>query len=193
MVGGYEWKIWFFPNGKSVGVYNAGQTSLYLALRSNTKDRVLCLFEIHLIDQSGKGNHHGRSLFNTFPPDMTYFTLGHMDGLFYFIKQDCLEPSDYLKDDCLKINCSIQGLISRIEKLLLKNNADIFVKVAEETLIVQKSTLAAHSDVFRSLLSNAHQQHNEIVIPDTKPRTFECLRLVELEICAQVSRLVWST
>ncbi|KAG8378612.1 hypothetical protein BUALT_Bualt07G0003600 [Buddleja alternifolia] len=196
MVGGYLWAIRFFPCGNTVDAYRKGRTSLFLSLQSDVSYCVPCLFEIHLLDQSGKGRHHGRYLFNTFPPDVTYAVFGGLHGLPFFIKQAYLEHSDYLKDDCLKIRCTIQVLTSHIPEpmpplnkpnyyfgkhLQRENakNADVFLKVAGERFHAHKGKLAAHSSVFRSYLLDSYRIHpiyqDDIVIPDTEPRIFKAL------------------
>lgn len=61
MVGGYSWAIYFYPDGKSVED-NATYVSLFIALASEGTD-VRALFELNLIDQSGKGRHKIHSHF----------------------------------------------------------------------------------------------------------------------------------
>ncbi|KAI3957958.1 hypothetical protein MKW98_020600, partial [Papaver atlanticum] len=55
-VGGYAWAIYFFPDGKSPEENAAGHVSLYVALVSEGTD-VRALFELKLLDQSGKEMH----------------------------------------------------------------------------------------------------------------------------------------
>jgi hypothetical protein len=64
-VRGFDWAIYFYPNGKS-GEDGAAYVSLFIALVSEGTD-VRALFELTLVDQSGKGQdkvhtHFGRSL-----------------------------------------------------------------------------------------------------------------------------------
>jgi speckle-type POZ protein len=64
-VGGFDWAIYFYPDGKS-GEDGAAYVSLFIALASEGTD-VRALFELTLVDQSGKGQdkvhtHFGRSL-----------------------------------------------------------------------------------------------------------------------------------
>lgn len=61
MVGGYAWAIYFYPDGKSVED-NATYVSLFIALASEGTD-VRALFELTLLDQSGKGRHKIHSHF----------------------------------------------------------------------------------------------------------------------------------
>lgn len=60
-VGGYEWAIYFYPDGKSVED-NATYVSLFIALASEGTD-VRALFELTLLDQSGKERHKVNSHF----------------------------------------------------------------------------------------------------------------------------------
>lgn len=60
-VGGYEWAIYFYPDGKSVED-NATYVSLFIALASEGTD-VRALFELTLLDQSGKERHKVHSHF----------------------------------------------------------------------------------------------------------------------------------
>jgi hypothetical protein len=63
--GGFDWAIYFYPDGKS-DEDGAAYVSLFIALASEGTD-VRALFELTLVDQSGKGQdkvhtHFGRSL-----------------------------------------------------------------------------------------------------------------------------------
>jgi speckle-type POZ protein len=64
-VGGFEWAIYFYPDGKSPED-EAAYVSLFIALASEGTD-VRALFQLTLVDQSGNGQdkvhtHFGRSL-----------------------------------------------------------------------------------------------------------------------------------
>lgn len=54
-VGGHTWAIYFYPDGKSPED-NSTYVSLFIALASDATD-VRALFELSLMDQSGKGRH----------------------------------------------------------------------------------------------------------------------------------------
>ncbi|MQL73791.1 hypothetical protein Taro_006187 [Colocasia esculenta] len=60
-VGGYSWAIYFYPDGKSPED-NAVYVSLFIALASEGTD-VRALFELTLMDQSGKERHKVHSHF----------------------------------------------------------------------------------------------------------------------------------
>lgn len=61
MVGGYSWAIYFYPDGKGPED-NSAYVSLFIALASEGTD-VRALFELTLLDQSGKGKHKVHSHF----------------------------------------------------------------------------------------------------------------------------------
>ena len=60
-VGGYSWAIYFYPDGKSPED-NASYVSLFIALASEGTD-VRALFELTLMDQSGRERHKVHSHF----------------------------------------------------------------------------------------------------------------------------------
>lgn len=61
-VGGYQWAIYFYPDGKNPED-NSTYVSVFIALASEGTD-VRALFELTLVDQSGKGKHKVHSHFD---------------------------------------------------------------------------------------------------------------------------------
>ncbi|KAL0285298.1 UNVERIFIED_CONTAM: BTB/POZ and MATH domain-containing protein 5 [Sesamum calycinum] len=61
-VGGYKWAIYFYPDGKNPED-NSTYVSVFIALASEGTD-VRALFELTLVDQSGKGKHKVHSHFD---------------------------------------------------------------------------------------------------------------------------------
>jgi speckle-type POZ protein len=61
-VGGYQWAIYFYPDGKNPEDHSS-YVSVFIALASEGTD-VRALFELTLIDQSGKGKHKVHSHFD---------------------------------------------------------------------------------------------------------------------------------
>nr|CAB3497910.1 unnamed protein product [Digitaria exilis] len=61
-VGGYQWAIYFYPDGKNPED-NSAYVSVFIALASEGTD-VRALFELTLLDQSGKGKHKVHSHFD---------------------------------------------------------------------------------------------------------------------------------
>lgn len=70
IVGGYSWAIYFYPDGKSVED-NAAYVSLFIALASEGTD-VRALFELTLLDQSGKERHKVHTHFGRTPNSGPY-------------------------------------------------------------------------------------------------------------------------
>ncbi|KAK8543399.1 hypothetical protein V6N13_136089 [Hibiscus sabdariffa] len=194
-VGGYQWAIYFFPDGKNPED-NSTYVSVFVALASEGTD-VRALFELTLVDQSGKGKHKVHSHFDRSLESGPY-TLkyrGSMWGYKRFFRRALLETSDYLKDDCLKINCTV-GVVSAIDRsrlhsiqvpesdigahfgMLLENmeGSDITFDVAGEKIHSHKLVLAARSPVFRSeFFDGADVEKKEIVITSLEPRVFKAL------------------
>lgn len=105
-----------------------------------------------------------------------------------------LETSDYLKDDCLKINCTVGVVRSTIDcsslhtiqvsdpdigahfGMLLENmeGSDIIFNVAGEKFHAHKLVLAARSPVFRSeYFDRQDVDEQEIVVTDMEPEVFK--------------------
>ncbi|KAJ3669923.1 hypothetical protein LUZ60_010247 [Juncus effusus] len=168
-VGGYQWAIYFYPDGKNPED-NSAYVSVFIALASEGTD-VRALFELTLVDQSGKGKHKVHSHFDRSLESGPY-TLkyrGSMWGYKRFFRRTALETSDFLKDDCLKINCTVGVVISTMDACrphsisvpesdigshlgsLLENQegADVVFRVAGERFYGHKLVLAARSRVFR--------------------------------------------
>ncbi|KAK9155064.1 hypothetical protein Sjap_002544 [Stephania japonica] len=95
--------------------------SVFIALASEGTD-VRALFELTLLDQSGKGKHTVHSHFERSLESGPYALKyrGSMWGYKRFFRRAMLETSDFLKDDCLKINCSLSLsatlIVSKSEK-----------------------------------------------------------------------------
>ncbi|XP_042476127.1 BTB/POZ and MATH domain-containing protein 2-like isoform X2 [Macadamia integrifolia] len=171
MVGGYAWAIYFYPDGKSIED-NAAYVSLFIALASDGTD-VRALFELTLLDQSGKErhkvhSHFGRTL-ESGPYTLKY--RGSMWGYKRFFKRTALETSDYLKDDCLSVHCSV-GVILESGK-----GTDVNFEVDEETFAAHKLVLAARSPVFRAQLFGPMKDQNTqcIKVEDMEAPAFKAL------------------
>ncbi|KAL7098212.1 hypothetical protein ACP275_09G002900 [Erythranthe tilingii] len=189
-VGGHRWKVWLYPNGKIIESYNAGNASLFISLVSEAPPYryIHCLYDMHIIDQSGKGNHRGISSIKSDGP-VDFLRKDQFSGYNHFTKQATLESQDYLKDDCLKIRCTIGVLTRLVQNLpvievpksnigakLLKSKlgADISFKVENEIFWAHKWILAAHSPLFRTALSDCHRSE-EIVVPHMEPSIFKAM------------------
>ncbi|KAK4786408.1 hypothetical protein SAY86_003097 [Trapa natans] len=179
-VGGYQWAIYFYPDGKSPE-HNASYVSLFIALVSEGTD-VRALFELTLLDQSGRERHkvhsHFRRTLDSGPYTLKY--RGSMWGYKRFYQRDILETSDYIKDDCLVVYCSVGVVRSCIKSPkiysiavpssnlgqhlgeLLKSGmgADVTFEVNGELFSAHKLVLAARSPVFRAQLYGPIKDQN---------------------------------
>lgn len=196
-VGGYDWAIYFYPDGKNLED-NSMYVSVFIALASDGTD-VRALFELTLLDQSGKGKHKVHSHFDRALESGPY-TLkyrGSMWGYKRFFRRQTLEASDYLKDDCLSMHCTVGVVRNRVEgpkhftiaippsdmgrnlKYLLETETgwDILFRVGDETFKAHKLILAARSPVFRAqffgLVGNPNM--DEVELEDIEPSIFKAM------------------
>lgn len=198
-VGGYDWAIYFYPDGKNAED-NSMYVSVFIALASEGTD-VRALFELTLLDQSGKGKHKVHSHFDRALESGPY-TLkyrGSMWGYKRFFRRTTLETSDFIKDDCLAMHCTVGVVRTRVEgpkqytipippsdigqslKDLLESEVgcDITFQVADETFKAHKLILAARSPVFRAqffgLVGNPNM--DKVVVEDVEPSIFKAMLL----------------
>ncbi|XP_047942188.1 BTB/POZ and MATH domain-containing protein 2-like [Salvia hispanica] len=197
MVGGYDWAIYFYPDGKSAED-NSTYVSLFIALASEGTN-VRALFELTLLDQSGRERHKVHSHFSRALESGPY-TLkyrGSMWGYKRFFKRNALETSDYLKDDRLQIRCCVGVVKSRTEgpkiyciplppsdigqqfgKLLKSGKGtDVNFEVDGETFSAHKLVLAGRSPVFRAQLYGPMKDLSTrcIKVEDMKAPVFKAL------------------
>ncbi|KAL0289177.1 UNVERIFIED_CONTAM: BTB/POZ and MATH domain-containing protein 3 [Sesamum angustifolium] len=178
-IGGYEWAIYFYPDGKNPED-SSMYVSVFIALASEGTD-VRALFELTLLDQSGKGKHK----------------VENMWGYKRFFRRTSLETSDFLKDDCLSMHCTVGVVRTRVEgpklysvpippsdmgqslKYLLdaELGCDITFQVGEESFKAHKLILAARSPVFRAqffgLVGNPNS--DKVELEDVEPSIFKAL------------------
>lgn len=196
-VGGYDWAIYFYPDGKNIED-SSMYVSVFIALASEGTD-VRALFELTMLDQSGKVKHKVHSHFDRALESGPY-TLkyrGSMWGYKRFFRRASLETSDYLKDDCLSMHCTVGVVRTRVEgpksysvtippsdmgqslKYLLdaELGCDIVFRVGEEAFKGHKLILAARSPVFRAqffgLIGNP--KTDELEIEDIEPSVFKAM------------------
>lgn len=196
-IGGYDWAVYFYPDGKNPEDSSAW-VSVFIALASEGAD-VRALFEVALLDQSGKGKHKVHSHFDRALESGPY-TLkyrGSMWGYKRFYRRASLETSDFLKDDCLSIHCTVGVVRTRVEgpklygvhvppsdmgqslKHLLdaQLGCDIVFQVGMESFKAHKLVLAARSPVFRAqffgLVGNPNT--NNLELEDVEPSIFKAL------------------
>ncbi|KAE9594367.1 hypothetical protein Lal_00001232 [Lupinus albus] len=197
-VGGYDWAIYFYPDGKNPED-NSMYVSVFIALASEGTD-VRALFKLTLVDQSHKGNDKVHSHFDR-PLESGPYTLkyrGSMWGYKRFFRRSLLETSEYLKNDCLLMHCTVGVVKTRFEgskqgivvpqsnmgqdfKDLLESEVgcDIVFKVKSETFKAHKLILAARSPVFRAQFFGlvGDPSIDEVVVEDIEPFIFKAMLL----------------
>ncbi|KAL3579114.1 hypothetical protein D5086_020618 [Populus alba] len=198
-VGGYDWGVYFYPDGKNPED-NSMYVSVFIALASEGTD-VRALFELTLVDQSGKGKHKVHSHFDraleSGPYSLKY--RGSMWGYKRFFRRTTLETSDYLKDDCLIMNCTVGVVRTHLEgpkqysisvppsdmgqglKELLESEAgcDIAFQVGDATFKAHKLILAARSPVFRAQFFGlvGDPKMDKVAVKDVDPLIFKAMLL----------------
>ncbi|KAL6880376.1 hypothetical protein ACP4OV_011941 [Aristida adscensionis] len=196
-VGGYHWAVYLYPDGKNPED-NASYVSVFVALASDGAD-VRALFELTLLDQSGRGRHKVHSHFDRSlqagPYTLKY--RGSMWGYKRFYRRSQLETSDFLKNDCLVMNCTVGVVKNRIEtpkniqihvppsdmgrcfKELLKHGigCDITFIVGDEKVRAHKWILAARSPVFKAQFFGpiGNPGLDSVVVEDVEPVVFKAM------------------
>lgn len=196
-VGGYQWAIYFYPDGKNPED-GALYVSVFIALASDGTD-VRALFELTLLDQSGKEKHKVHSHFDRALESGPY-TLkykGSMWGYKRFFRRTALEASDYIKDDCLAMRCTVGVVRTRMEaprqfsvavppsdmgkclgKLLDSGlGSDVVFEIGEESLKAHKLILAARSPVFRAQFFGlvGDPKAARVAVEDMDPGVFKAM------------------
>lgn len=130
-----------------------------------------------------------------------------------FFRRTQLETSDYIKDDCLAMHCTVGVVRTRVEgpkpytisvpptdmgqslKDLLESEVgcDIVFQVGDETFKAHKLILAARSPVFRAqffgLVGNPNM--DEVVVEDVEPSIFK-VTLFILLACIHYHLKMWN-
>lgn len=113
-----------------------------------------------------------------------------------FYRRAMLETSDFLKDDCLKINCTVGVVVSETEwsrlpsiqvpdsdigahfGMLLENDefSDVVFNVAGERFNAHKLVLSARSPKFEAeFLDRMEERDEEVVVRDIDPKVFKVM------------------
>eukprot|EP00850_Spirogloea_muscicola_P016598 SM000135S27042 [mRNA] locus=s135:343436:345591:- [translate_table: standard] len=196
-VGGYKWAVYFYPDGKNAED-SSQYVSLFIALASEGTD-VRALFELTMLDMSGKDKHKVHSHFDRSLESGPY-TLkyrGSMWGYKRFFRRAALETSDYLKDDTLNITCTVGVVVSETEgprqisipvpppqigsdwgKLLdVEEYTDVVFEVGTEVVKAHKLILSTRSPVFKALFYGPMREKRDgkFSITDVEAPVFRAL------------------
>ncbi|KAF8396311.1 hypothetical protein HHK36_017926 [Tetracentron sinense] len=130
--------------------------------------------------------------------NFTLFICVVFRGYKRFYRRAMLDTSDFLKDDCLKINCTVGVVVSatatdfsRLHSIqvpdsdigahfgmLLENqeSSDVIFDVAGEKFHAHKLVLAARSPVFQAeFFDGMEEDKHEIVVKDLEPKVFKAM------------------
>ncbi|ESW33858.1 hypothetical protein PHAVU_001G104400, partial [Phaseolus vulgaris] len=199
-IGGYEWVIYFYPDGKYTKDNNYSYVSAFVRLFSRVATRVSAFYELNLLDQRGKRKRHAGSHFDhSLEKGPIIFRIGGcMWGYNQFYNRKDLENSAFLKDDTLKIKCTI-GVVVTLSSdspklktievpesnigahfgVLLDSGAfsDVTFSVGGEKFHAHKLFLAARSKLFLTQLVNGGEKDEDggIVVNDIEPKVFKAL------------------
>ncbi|CAA6661722.1 unnamed protein product [Spirodela intermedia] len=185
--------------------------SVFIALASDGTD-VRALFELTLLDQSGKEKHKVHSHFDRALESGPY-TLkykGSMWGYKRFFRRSALETSDYIKDDCLAMRCTVGVVRTRMEapwqfsvpvppsdmgqclgKLLETGlGSDVVFKVGDESFRAHKLILAARSPVFRAQFFGLIGDPNigSVAVEDVDPQFLRTSTILVQHLLAAADR-----
>ncbi|KAF7153283.1 hypothetical protein RHSIM_Rhsim01G0276800 [Rhododendron simsii] len=164
-VGGYSWAIYFYPDGKSVED-NAEYVSLFIALASEGTD-VRALFELTLLDQSGKERHKVHSHFGR-PLEGGPYSLKYRGSMWSYTEG----PKIY------SIPVPPSDIGQHFGKLLESGKGtDVNFEVDREIFNAHKVVLAARSPVFRAQLFGPMKDNNTqcINVEDMEAPVFKAL------------------
>ncbi|KAK4477991.1 hypothetical protein RD792_017256 [Penstemon davidsonii] len=192
LVGGHSWKIQFYPNGiyleKSDGDICV---SFYIELVSKCEEDVDACFEYAFLDQNGNKWHKVD----------TKCTIRHNErtkqrGHPRFYKRTELETSQFIKDDCLTIQCTL-GVVktsmdspntfslevlsdlkqSYMQLLESREGSDVSFEVEGETFYAHKLILSTRSPVFKAQFFGPLKEENTrgIKIEEMQAPVFKAL------------------
>ncbi|KAL3812723.1 hypothetical protein ACJIZ3_013991 [Penstemon smallii] len=194
LVGGHLWEIRFYPDGKRNDVSGDTYVSLFITLVSKCNEDVRAWFEYVLLDQNGdkwyksntaclqKMEKDTRCMFGPYTLHDSTRTIGFNP----FYKRVNLEASQFIKDDCLTIQCTV-GVVktsldvhktfvqplplnlpdlgkSYVHLLGRREGSDVSFEVEGETFYAHKTILSIRSPVFKTQFSGPLKEENTCCI-----------------------------
>ncbi|KAL3812707.1 hypothetical protein ACJIZ3_013975 [Penstemon smallii] len=189
-VGGHSWNIVFYPDngdGNKNDESGDNNVSLFIKLVSKCAEDVRILFEFLLLDQSGDKWYKSRSHFRRMQKDgpqmsgpHTFNEVENILGFCPLCKRSELEASQFLKDDCLTILCTV-GVVktsldvpktfaqplslsdlgqSYVHLLESRDGSDLSFEVEGETIYAHKLILSTRSPVFKAQFLGPLKEEN---------------------------------
>ncbi|KAI3898084.1 hypothetical protein MKW92_041878 [Papaver armeniacum] len=177
-VGGYDWKIRFYPDSYD----QSREDFICVFIELASPGEVKASFELILLDQSGEGQFCSNS------KSPQTFNAGTYVGFTQYMKMSELETSHYFKDDSLSIHCTVGIVQTRVEEgkdhnlkglLQYEIGSDITFQVGNEFFRAHKSILAARSPVYKAQFSGLVCNPNKevVVIEEFGPFVFKDMLL----------------
>ncbi|KAI5020317.1 hypothetical protein ZWY2020_045205 [Hordeum vulgare] len=186
--GGYQWILKFYPNGDSLDA--AGFMSVYFGLDQDVARPLKVHRQFSFVDevdiQVRRRIRAGTA--------RDYWAINPSWGRGQFIKQEDLEKSEHLKDDCFTIRCDFiiaeaagttfievppSNLCEHLNHLLTtKVGADVMFEVGHESFAAHRNILAARSAVFLAELFGPMKEGTTtgaIQIQDMEPNVFKAM------------------
>ncbi|KAL3812722.1 hypothetical protein ACJIZ3_013990 [Penstemon smallii] len=178
-VGGHFWQILFYPDGKKNDGSGDTYVSLYIKLVSKCENDVRVWFEYLLLDRCWNKWYSSKDgSFDRLSKDIRCmagpYTLNdgrRSIGYDAFYKRNALEASQFIKDDCLTVQCTVvvvnntsmdgsktfaQSLPlsdlgqSYVNLLESREGSDVSFEVEGETFYAHKIILSTRSPVFKA-------------------------------------------
>ncbi|KAF3326852.1 BTB/POZ and MATH domain-containing protein 2 [Carex littledalei] len=200
-VGGHDWVIQFFPNGRHS--YTTGYVSLYVKLLNppNKKVSAILSFSVRTRDKGNYVSDQSSCTANSSTLLQTFDADNPIQGVSYFMKKSDLSSSKYLSDDCLTFRCILwvcmdspatpiatvpkppsvpsSNLAVHFSQLLESGDgADVNLAVGGRTFFAHKCVLAARSPVFREELFGSKSEKaaaDRVVVEGIDAATFQTL------------------
>ncbi|KAJ3698950.1 hypothetical protein LUZ61_002655 [Rhynchospora tenuis] len=199
-VGDLDWRINFFPNGKSIETQDFVCFDLQLtSCRFGAPQSNHVTFTFTILRKDGLPTE-----MKCEPQSATYTVSGDTSGYDKFVERRIFERSGHLKDDAFKVKCTVsvpKGLHHEsispyttpngvpvpssylrqqfISLLKSGDGADIIFEVDGEKFKAHRNLVAARSGYFRSMFSfssgKKENRSNTIKVRDIKPAVFKSM------------------
>ncbi|KAJ1255687.1 hypothetical protein BS78_K171400 [Paspalum vaginatum] len=183
-VGGHRWCILYYPDGRDHPDH-LDYAAVYLELISRNNQEASAAFEFRLVNQT-----NGISTFVS-KHQRVFDAATSSWGNAQFMKKGDLKASEFLKDDCLEIECDVTVISKAVEidvpppdildslgKLLgSEEGADITLKVQGEVFRAHRIVLAMRSPVFKAEFYGPAKDNRKrtVVVEDVEPAVFKAM------------------
>ncbi|KAK4477993.1 hypothetical protein RD792_017258 [Penstemon davidsonii] len=195
-VGGHLWQIQFYPDGyKKVDESGQVYVSLYIKLVSKCEEEIRACFEYVLLDHKQSDTKFAIGPYMNDPCTLNNSLT--VWGFRSFYKRTELEASQFIKDDCLTIQCTVgvvktsmyvsktfaqslplSNLRQSYQQLLVsREGSDVSFEVEGEIFYAHKLILSTRSPVFKAQFFGPLKEENTryIKIEEMQAPVFKAL------------------